>query len=218
LVTLLEALCAEPRFDVHLVSGRTRATLTRWFGHLDASLWAEHSFWHRDRGHRGWRAMMAMPHGWRSQVAPFLEDAARRTPGAWVERKSASLAWHYRLAPPALGARRARALTRELGSVLEGLGLEPLLGRKVVEVRPAGSSKAAVAHWLRERGVTGDAVVAVGDDRTDGELFAALPPGAVTVAVGPSAPGARHVVRGPRDVRRLLQALIRRARKVRAAR
>jgi len=60
-------------------------------------------------------------------------------------------------------------------------------------------------------GVTGfedAAVVAFGDDRTDEDLFAALPESAITVAVGQRLGGARYEVSDYRDVRRLLRGLL----------
>jgi trehalose 6-phosphate synthase/phosphatase len=50
-------------------------------------------------------------------------------------------------------------------------------------------------------------IVAFGDDRTDEEMFAALPRSAVSIHVGPGASLATHRLRGPEAVRSLLSQL-----------
>ena len=52
------------------------------------------------------------------------------------------------------------------------------------------------------------AILAVGDDRTDEDLFAALPAGAITVRVGPGPSLARVRIDGPAEVRALLERLV----------
>jgi len=52
--------------------------------------------------------------------------------------------------------------------------------------------------------------VAIGDDRTDEELFRALPAEAITVRVGCSADGARFRIDDHRSVRRLLLSILER--------
>ena len=51
-------------------------------------------------------------------------------------------------------------------------------------------------------------MVAIGDDRTDDDLFRAMPPGAISVAVGPAATAARYRVESYRNVRQLLRSLV----------
>ena len=52
------------------------------------------------------------------------------------------------------------------------------------------------------------AVVATGDDRTDEDLFASLPPEAITVRVGPGPTRARFRLEGTAAVRGILQMLV----------
>jgi trehalose 6-phosphate synthase/phosphatase len=51
-------------------------------------------------------------------------------------------------------------------------------------------------------------VVAIGDDRTDEDMFAAVPADAITVRVGPGASAARYRVADPGEVRTLLAGLV----------
>jgi trehalose 6-phosphate synthase/phosphatase len=208
LTGLVAELAASPRLDVHVVSGRGRADLGRWFGRFHVSLWAEHGCWHRPAGLRPWRAVLPFSNAWMPAILPVLDDFVRRTPGAWVERKSASLAWHYRLAPPGVGSARAHELRARLDPQLGPLELEVLEGHEVVEIRRTGTSKAVVARWLADHDPGRHPVIAFGDDLTDDELFAALPADAVTISVRRVSPYARFRVRNPRDVRRVLARLL----------
>src|SRR5690606_18447292 len=101
LLGLLARLAAAPGLHVHLVSGRPREDLEGWFGELDVALHAEHGLWSRPRGARAWsrRGLASLPSG--DAIAAILEDFAARTPGAFVERKTSVLAWHWRAADPA---------------------------------------------------------------------------------------------------------------------
>ena len=51
------------------------------------------------------------------------------------------------------------------------------------------------------------AVVAIGDDRTDEDLFVSLPPEAITVRVGPGPTRAHYRLEGTGAVRGVLQLL-----------
>jgi len=51
-------------------------------------------------------------------------------------------------------------------------------------------------------------LLAIGDDRTDADLFRGLPADAITIGVGPTVPGARFRVDDHRAVRRLLTSML----------
>ena len=70
-----------------------------------------------------------------------------------------------------------------LGDLLSNQPLEVLEGKKVIEVRLRGVGKGVVAQRI-EAEIEGSVIVAIGDDRTDEELFRALSPSSLTVAVG----------------------------------
>jgi trehalose 6-phosphate synthase/phosphatase len=205
---LLASLASEPRLSVQLVSGRPFHTLQEWFGALAIGLWAEHGFWHRGAGAARWTPVLLPPHQWSDGVARILEQFAAATPGAWVERKTASLAWHYRRVDPELGARRALELRRCLREASSGQPLDLLDGHNIIEVRLRGVSKAIVAERLSEAGIHPTSIVAFGDDRTDEELFSSLPADSITIAVGRRLAGARFAVRDHRDVRGILHQLV----------
>ena len=202
---LLAALSARQGVHTAIISGRSRETLERWLGDLSIELWAEHGFWHRTAPSGAWQAAQAVPPPWLDAIVAILRRFMDGTPGSHVEVKSASAAWHYRRVDGDLGRRRAHELLERLG---EGVGrsFEVIEGHMVVEVRPRGVSKALAAGGLA--GIDGGTVIAIGDDRTDEDVFRALPASSITIAVGKRPSSATFGVADYRDVRRLLRALM----------
>jgi trehalose 6-phosphate synthase/phosphatase len=208
LIELLQQLTSSPDIQVDIVSGRPRESLERWFGDLPVSLWAEHGFWRRARGNATWLSALPLHAQWMARVRPILEQFAGSTPGADVEAKTASLAWHYSGAARDFGARQAHELRLLLGDLLSNQPVEVLQGKKVIEVRMRGVSKALVAHRIDGELENDVVLMAIGDARANGELFRALPSGAISVAVGESAAAARFRVDDHRSVRKLLFSLL----------
>jgi trehalose 6-phosphate synthase/phosphatase len=208
LLGLLERLAASPGIHMDIVSGRSHETLQQWFGDLPVSLWAEHGFWYRSRPSAPWEAAVTVAPDWVKRVNPILEQFAASTPGSHVEVKSASIAWHYRCAPREFGARQAHELRMLLGDVLSNQPLEVWEGKKVIEVRLRGISKGLVAQRVKAEAEPGTVIVAIGDDRTDEDLFRALPPSSLTVAVGRPWTAATFRLDDHRAVRRILCSLL----------
>jgi trehalose 6-phosphate synthase/phosphatase len=208
LLDLLERLAAAPGITLDIVSGRPRDTLERWFGNLPVSLWAEHGFWHRPYPGGQWASAFRVPDDWKERVAPILEEFVATTPGSHLEVKTAALAWHYRKAPREFGTRQAHELRMLLGDLLSNQPLEVLEGTKVIEVRLRGVSKSLVAQRVADETVPATAIVAIGDDRTDEDLFRALPASSITVAVGRPQTSARFHLEDYRAVRQMLRRLL----------
>ena len=208
LLELLRRLTQRPHTRVDIVSGRSREVLEAWLGALPVGLHAEHGLWSRSAQGQPWKSLDNVPTEWKGLVRPILEAYAARLPGALVEEKSASLAWHYRQVDPVLGARQARELRLHLSEVFSHGPLEILPGDKVVEVRARGVNKGRVVGQVTEGLRPGTLMVAIGDDRTDEDLFAALPEGAISIHADHKQTRARYQVDGPQAVRQLLGALL----------
>lgn len=206
--SLLEGLATSPGIRVDIVSGRPRQILEGWFGEQPLSLWAEHGFWHRARPGAEWQAAATMGPDALGRIRPILAQFTASTPGSHLEIKTASIAWHYRGAQREFGARQAHELRMLLGDALSNQPFEVLEGEKVIEVRLRGVSKAIVAHRVHAETCADTLVVAIGDDRTDEDLFRALAPSGLTVAVGRRPTCARFRVNDYRAVRQILRALL----------
>ena len=82
-----------------------------------------------------------------------------------------------------------------------------MAGNRVIEIRPYGVHKGRIVPPLSPERQAATAILAIGDDRTDEDLFNALPPEAVTIRVGPGVTRARFRLDNVAAVRRLLQSL-----------
>ncbi len=205
LLELLSRLGADARNDVVIVSGRSRGDLEEWFGGLPVALVAEHGIWLRPQ--RGqWRMFKNITAEWMERVRPILQLYVDRLPGALLEEKDFSLAWHYRRADPDQARVRAQELLDTLADYTRNIDVQVLEGRKVIEVRPSGINKGAAAQeWLKDRAT--DFILGIGDDWTDEDLFRALPPGACSVRVGVAKTAAQYYLSSHTAVRRLLADL-----------
>jgi trehalose 6-phosphate synthase/phosphatase len=147
---------------------------------------------------------------WKHAVRPVLEFFVDRCPGAFVEEKEYGLAWHYRAADEEAGFRLSRLLLEQLESLQPSLRVLVLDGNKVVEVKKTEQHKGVVARGLASRGEY-DFVLAIGDDKTDENMFAAFDqPQAHTVRIGKAPSRARYFLRSQKDTAEFLGAFLKR--------
>ncbi len=205
---LLNALANRPGARVHVLSGRTRETLERWLGDLPIGLHAEHGFWSRMSPSRDWESLGGRELEWKQLILPILEQFTAATPGSLIEEKTAGLAWHYRMADPEFGVLHANKLVARLVSELKGSPAEVLSGDKVIETRSRGIHKGLVAARLIADLPEAVPVLAIGDDQTDEDVFAALPHGGISVHVGPRLSRAEYRLADAKSVRDFLQTLL----------
>jgi trehalose 6-phosphate synthase/phosphatase len=206
LLDLLQRLVRTPNVDVHIVSGRSRSSLEGWLGGLPVSLHIEHGFWSRDAT-GSWSQVSEVPPDFLKRIYEIMKRHAFRAPGTLVEQKSASMAFHYRGADPHVASSRLRALRAELTNSL-GPNAELLEGNKVLEVRLRGVHKGTVVGRILENSPHGTRLFAAGDDRTDEDMFDALPEDAISIRIGPGQTRARFRLQSPFELRRLLGSMI----------
>jgi trehalose 6-phosphate synthase/phosphatase len=198
LLECIRRLAADPHNAiVCIVSGRQRKTLEEWFGKdiPAVGLLAEHGYWYKApdwAAVTGWQQLAPLGteehiKKWHETVMPILEQYTDSTDGSFIKDKGTSVVWHYRDADPDFGAWQAKELMEHLESVLVNDPVDVFPGNGHVEIKPQGVSKGTVVEMflgkdagkhLRE--VPGgasekiDFVLAVGDDRSDEEMFHAV--------------------------------------------
>jgi trehalose 6-phosphate synthase/phosphatase len=210
LLSLLSKLCDRRRTEVHVISGRSRSFLDENVGvsHPKLFLHAEHGAFSRGPGMEVWKAqeMVQTPLSWMADVQRTFDMFVRITDGAFCERKSTSLCFHYRLTEPQLAERRLAELVRSLLALNpEQSGFELLYGSKVLEVRIRGLSKALpLRDALQQSCIEGQEVLVIGDDLTDEDMFRAVPGSAVTIHVGAGATNAQFRLPHVKAVHKLL--------------
>jgi trehalose 6-phosphate phosphatase len=126
------------------------------------------------------------------RVPPSLRDAVAALVGehgaGLIEDKGAAIAVHHRLPAPAMQSLR-RAL--QLACDVHAPGWTVLRGRRVLELKPRGATKARGVDVLMARApFRGSVPIAFGDDVTDLDMFEAIRRHAGTsVSVGPRIAG-----------------------------
>jgi len=186
---LLRRLAGRRATEVHLVSGRPPRVMQSWFGAVPLGLHAEHGLWSRSLSSGEWRCQPSHPLPY-DELLGILEWATSETPGSLIELKSNGLAWHWRRASRDAGRNMAEALVDRARREYPPHSVAVLRGDRVLEFRPAGIDKGDIVTMIVRQHGPGALLVAVGDDTTDEDMFAALPAGALSVQVGLRARGA----------------------------
>lgn len=207
LLTLLQRLCEAPENNVFLISGRSSAWLEKNFGQLPINLIAEHGArfkWKKS----DWATEVQTNNEWKSQVHNIMDIYVRRCANSFVEEKDFSMVWHYRNSSIAQGKLRALELSSELNEYIHNRNLQVLMGNKIVEVRQSGINKGTSINNVIEK-QNYDFIFAVGDDKTDEDMFRALvdKPNTFTIKVGTEASYAKYNLHTPQMVVSLLQEL-----------
>jgi trehalose 6-phosphate synthase/phosphatase len=185
---LLKQLTEDISNEVVIISGRKHETLIDWFRSLNIGFIGEHGAWIMERSGEV-HLPEAFSNGLKQNVMPLLELYSDRTPGSFIEEKAFSLVWHYRMAEPTLGFLRANQLKDDLSGLTANLGLAVVEGNKVIEVKNATINKGSAAQlWLNGKW---DFIMAIGDDKTDEDLFEALPATAFSIKIGVGSTKAR---------------------------
>ncbi len=165
---VLRALSAQA--VVYVVSGRQADVMDRWLGDLPIGMVCEHGLAIRDRDGE-WTQRLNVSGAGLKPIEPILEEFVQRTPGSLLEKKSASIAWHYRASDPEYGTFQAHQLLGVLEDALNGSQFNVLRGRRVIEVRHVNATKGDATAELLRLHSDADVVFAAGDDRTDEEMM-----------------------------------------------
>lgn len=203
----LRQLARDSRNTLVVVSGRNREFLDQWFGDLPIGLVAEHGAFIR-MAPATWISEVNGDLNWKQQVLPVLRRYVDRCTGAFIEEKALSLVWHYRNADSGIALLRSQELKDELRELVSRDNrLQIMEGHKVIEIKKSGYDKGTVASKLLGQ-ATFDFVLAIGDDKTDEDLFRVLPAEALTVKIGITASVAKYNLKDQQGVIRLMDRLL----------
>ncbi len=216
IMRLLENLSSNPNNNIVIISGRDKATLEKWLGHLKVALVAEHGAWIKEirrmpySKSKDWQPIAgtkSLSSDWKDSIRPILELYSDRTPGSLVEEKDFSLVWHYRRADPELASVRIQELRDALLNLTANLDVGVFEGSKILEIKNLGINKGRAAEfWLAN--YDWDFIIAAGDDYTDEEMFTILPETAYSIKVGVSISKARFNVDTIYEIRLLLEKMV----------
>lgn len=204
LLKLLDKLAADSKNEIVLISGRSQDDLERWFGDSTINLIAEHGAVSKSVGHN-WHQNVHSSRRWKRLTLPILQSYTDVTPKASIEEKEHSVVWHYRQSPAFAAQKNLRILLSALRPIAREFGLELFQGNKILEIKdPTINKGVAVARWLKHEH---DFVLVIGDDFTDEDMFAAVPPSAVSIKVGRGRTIANYRLTNSEKVIKFLQLL-----------
>ena len=168
----LVELAKLPWLDTTIISGRDSKFLAEQFKGLPIRLVAEHGAKAYDPITQKWvRRIHRSRADWYPAALKIISDYTARVPHSRIEKKEFSVAWHYRLSPVEFGDFQARKLAEELELGLANLPVNILRGKKVIEVRAIEADKGVYASSYLASLPLDVFVIAIGDDRTDEDLF-----------------------------------------------
>lgn len=202
---LLDQIAALENTEVVIISGRDRKTLESWFAHKNYTLVTDHGATMRKRGEE-WVILDHLKSNWKENIRPVMETFMDNTPGALIEEKEYSLAWHYRKADPEMATVRTMELKHVLKSLLFNNALSVLDGNKVLEVKNSAINKGlAASKIISDKNY--DFIFAIGDDWTDEFMFEEMPYDAYTIKVGNVKTVANYYINNNTEVLNLLKRI-----------
>ncbi len=205
LLEMLKCLTQNTNNTIVIISGRDKEILEKWLRGLKLEMIAEHGVWLKEKESM-WQMIEPLRNDWKEEIRPLLERYVDRTPGALIEEKDFSLAWHYRQVDPELALIRAGELKAQLLDLFANLNVAVLEGNKVIEIKNVGINKGKAAlNWISKD--TWDFILAIGDDVTDEDIFAVIPESGYSIKVGLGPSHAKFSVKSFREVRSLLTEL-----------
>ncbi|GAB6089705.1 bifunctional alpha,alpha-trehalose-phosphate synthase (UDP-forming)/trehalose-phosphatase [Spirochaeta dissipatitropha] len=203
---LIASLADLPDTEVVIISGRDRDFLESQWDNLPVGLIAGHGVWQRRLGGE-WEVSEVLDIEWKDAIRPVMQRYRDRTPGASIEEKAFSIAWHYRRSEPELAAIRLGELREALLGLTSNLNVSVLDGNKVLEVKNSSVNKGrGAARYMM--GSEYKFILAAGDDHTDEDLFAMLPDHANSIKIGAQQTVAKYFLPGPKEVRKFLHQLL----------
>jgi trehalose 6-phosphate synthase/phosphatase len=214
---VLAQLTSAPENSVIVISGRRAADLEPWLDQIPRlGLAVEHGARWRLPGGTEWQGRCPAAE-WKDKIRPILDHFVDQTPGSFIEEKECALVWHYRTAESDFGEWLATELVSMLEAMLAETELHVYRGKKVVEVKPTWANKGVLVSELLAEYADAGFILAIGDDRTDEDLFARLPAHAWSVHVGAESSKARYRVADTTRVRELLHGLAEHSPRTRSA-
>lgn len=206
LTRMLGQLASDPKTDVTIISGRDSQFLEHWLGALPLHLISEHGAGVRMKGHE-WTYLQRIDPSWKDNIRPIFELFAQRSPGSFIEEKLHTLVWHYRNVDKELGFIRSRELLDSLHHLVRNSPIHIVDGNKVIEARMSGVDKGIVALNLINQKEY-DFILAIGDDKTDEDMFRALAEQACTIKIGQGHTVAQFNLRTQPDAVEFLARLV----------
>jgi alpha,alpha-trehalase len=211
---VLATLAGKPAVTVAVISGRPLHDIRKLIGLKRVIYAGNHGLELAGPGMKYTNRAALSSQRLLDRIYAVLQKECRMLKGVRVEHKGLTLSIHFRLASVRDRRQLNAALDRALNPLVAIKKVRLTHGKKVYEIRPAVDwDKGAIVRWLLKRcriSRSRSAVVCVGDDTTDEDMFAVLGRSGITIAVGSSRSSrARYYVKNTREVVTLLHRVAR---------
>ncbi|MDT8448359.1 MAG: bifunctional alpha,alpha-trehalose-phosphate synthase (UDP-forming)/trehalose-phosphatase [bacterium] len=184
---LLKQLAKKRQVRLVITSGRPRDFLEKQLGRLKVDMAGEHGAKYYDHQKRTWNSLVTSDLRWYDDALNLMTDFANRVPDSFVERKDYALVFHYRNSPKDFARYQAIKLHFELEAALAKSAVTVIEGKMNIEVRCIEADKGHFCRWyLHQIAEQGEEVlpIAIGDDRTDEDMFSVIQEGGYAVKIG----------------------------------
>lgn len=181
---ILINLGSDSRNRVVVLSGREKETLQSWLGNLPVTLAAEHGGFCKEQ-FDDWCDFFQLPTNWIPHLFSCLRALTFDFSGSFIEQKSYSLVWHYRSIAHTLTKDAVRQVRDALLSLRENHEFELYQEDCALEIRTTGVDKGRFAKKYMQHKEY-DFILAMGDGKTDEDLFKAVEKDGYTIKVGES--------------------------------
>jgi trehalose 6-phosphate synthase/phosphatase len=182
---LLVKLGSDDRNKIVILSGREKQTLESWLGNMPVTLAAEHGGFYKEQLGE-WRNFFELPVDWMPRVFSSLHTLTFNFSGSFIEQKSYSMVWHYRNIANTIMESDVKQISKEILSARVNNEFVIYQEDCALEIRTAGIDKGKFAtKYLQEKKY--DFILAIGDGKTDEDLFAAVGKSGYTIKVGAAA-------------------------------
>jgi len=172
---------------------------------MNLTLIAEHGAWIKENQEE-WKLLSDINTDWKKNIIPILELYVDRTPNTFIEEKDFSVVWHYRKADPELVQMRLHELKTVLRDATANLTLGVIEGNKIIEIRNFEINKGNAIKKIYSDEY--DFTLAIGDDKTDEDMFEFINPYGTTMKVGLTPSKAKYYFENYKDVRGFLSKLV----------
>jgi trehalose 6-phosphate synthase/phosphatase len=179
----LNKLSEDSSNDIVVISGRMQGVLEEWLGNIPVTLVAEHGAFYK-KLHQPWESYFSAASHWKDRMRLSMKVLESQFNGSMIEEKRFSLTWHYRNVQPPLSDKELRQILSALRSIPNKIEFIVYEESCVIELRTVGIDKGRFAGLYVLNNGPYDFIMAIGDGRTDEDMFQVIGKENLSVKVG----------------------------------
>ena len=208
---ILKKLTQHNQIKIIILSGRQKKFLFSQFRSFKVDLaWEHGAAFYSHKSKKTTSLLHSNIQSWYPMAFNIMSSYASHVPESHVEKKQYSISWHYRNSPQEFATFQANKLAEELNIGLANLPVTIIHGKKIIEVKAIEANKGSFIKWyLSQKNInTFSYLLAIGDDKTDEDMFQSLPhDNGFSVKVGEPPTLAKYTIRSQEFVNSFLSEI-----------